>query len=154
MTRHLLLVLALGLTLAGCGKDDESLSKSAGRTIGESVTDFAKGVGTGVDKQMVVETELDPALAEKGVSKTISKMLLEAGKKGFTVYLISKDALTTTLMAKAMDKNGVEIGRTKTDVAFEKDGAQYVKFFFTGEIDTALVAKYVISLAPSAQPRD
>ena len=149
MTHRLLFALALGFLLAGCNKDDETLSEKTGRKVGSTLTDFAKGVGTGIDQSMTVETELDAGLLNRGISKTISKSVgLDANKKGIAVYLISTDNLTATLLAKAIDKDGVEIGRSKTDVTFEKDGAQYVTFYFDDEMDTALVGKYHISLVP------
>ena len=90
MARCILLVLALGFLLAGCKKDDESLSEKTGRKVGSTLTDFAKGVGTGIDQRMTVETELDAELVSRGVSKTISKSVgLDAQKKGIAVYLIS-----------------------------------------------------------------
>jgi len=149
MTHRFLLALALGFLLAGCKKDDESLSEKTGRKVGETATKFVKGVGTGIDQSLTVKTELDAELVSRGVSKTIAKSSGPDGqKKGISVYLISKNELTATLMAKALDKGGLEIGRSKTDVVFEKDGAQYVTFYFDDEMDTALVGKYHISLAP------
>ena len=38
--------------------------------MGETLTDFASGVGKGIDRQLAVHVELAPALVEQGVSES------------------------------------------------------------------------------------
>jgi hypothetical protein len=143
-----LLAIAL-VAAAGCGKHDESVAKRAGSTVGEAVTDFASGVGKGVDKQMTVTVELSKQLTDKGVSKTIAKSAGIAPSKpkgGISVYLLAAKPLKAKLIAKAVTGEGQEIGRATVDVEFSADDAKYVNFSFDPEMDRQLVAKYVIDL--------
>jgi len=150
MMRLSVLVVVAAVLLDGCGRKgekDESLAKKAGAKVGETLTEFASGVGTGVDTKMLVPVELSQALLDKGVSKTVAKSLgIDRGRRGFSVYLIAKDKLSGSLLAKAFNNTGDEIGRSKAEVSFEADDAKYVSFTFDSEMDSALVAKYVIDL--------
>jgi hypothetical protein len=144
----------LVVVVVGCGKHDESLAKRAGNTLGEAATDFASGVGKGVDKQMAVNVELSKSLAEKGLSKTVAKLsgpdLTNASKplhmRGISVYLIASKPLKSKLIAKALSKEAEEIGRSVVDVDFAADDAKYVDFKFDRQMDSQLVARYVIDL--------
>ena len=61
------ILLVAGLA-SGCGKTDETIAESAGNKVGEALTDFAGGVGKGVDKRMEVTAELSDQCAEAGVA--------------------------------------------------------------------------------------
>jgi hypothetical protein len=142
-------LLALLLILAaGCGKHDESLAKRTGSAVGETLTDFGSGVGKGIDKQMAVNVELSKAVADHGLSKTIAKSLgiNHAHDKGISVYLIAAKPFKSKLTARALGKDGQEIGRSTSDVDLAADDAKYVTFKFDPEMDTQLVDKYVIDV--------
>ena len=49
-----------------------------------------------------------------------------------------------TLLAKAYDKDGQEIGRAKSDVDLQKDDADYIIFAFNERMDSQLVHKYLV----------
>lgn len=51
---------------------------------------------------------------------------------------------STTLLAKAVNSDGVEIGRSRAEVEFQKDDARYVSFPFESEMDSAMVKRYEI----------
>jgi hypothetical protein len=143
-----LLVISL-VVAAGCGKHDESMAKRVGSSVGEAATDFAAGVGKGVDKQMAVNVELSKSLSDKGLAKTIAKSAaidLSKPKGGILVYLIASKPFKSKLMAKALNKEGQEIGRSTVDVDFAADDAKYVNFVFGKEMDTQLVDKYVVDV--------
>jgi hypothetical protein len=144
---------------AGCRDDGkESFAKKAGKKVGETVIDFGSGVGSGVDTKLTIPVELSEAMTAKGLSKTVAKTLvdIDPDSKGFAVYLVSKERCSGSLLAKSVDSQGREIGRSMVDVAFEPDDAKYVTFTFPKEMDSALVAKYVIDVkkqtGPSAAP--
>jgi hypothetical protein len=143
--RPLILLLVVA---AGCGKHDESLAKRTGSKVGETLTDFASGVGKGVDKQMAVNVELSKAVADQGVSKTVAKStgLDHPNAKGISIYLIASKAFKSKLVARALDKDGQEIGRSTSDVDLAADDAKYVTFQFDPQMDTQLVEKYVIDV--------
>ncbi len=139
------------ITLVGCGKDkdknEDSAAKNAGAKVGEAVTEFATGMGKGIDKKMTVNAELSAGLKEKGISMTIAKGSgLDHASKGISVYLIAAKPLKAKLIAKAMNEAGQEIGRSVVDVNFVADDAKYIIFKFHEEMDTQLVKKYFIDI--------
>lgn len=146
--RQVLLLLAT-ILLCGCrSEEDDSLAKRAGDTVGQTVTEFVSGVGSGVDRGMEVDVELSEKLTARGVSKTVSKQLGidRPGEKGISVYLLAKDPVNASLIAKAFNAEGQEIGRAVVDVTFASDDAQYVTFKFDPQMDTQAVKKYVIDI--------
>ena len=144
--RSLTAVLVLLAALACDKKRNETVVKQAGSKVGEALTEFASGVSKGVDTKMVVAVELTPAVTAKGLSRTIAKSLGMDGDKGFSTYIVSKAPFRGTLVARALGGSGEEIGRARQGVSFERDDAKYVTFKFQPEMDTGLVAKYVIDL--------
>ena len=146
MKRPLAVFVVLLALLACDRKKDETVVKQAGSKVGEALTEFASGVSKGVDNKMVVAVELTPAVTAKGLSRTIAKSLGMDGDKGFSTYIVSKAPFRGTLVARALGGSGEEIGRARQGVSFERDDAKYVTFKFQPEMDTGLVAKYVIDL--------
>jgi hypothetical protein len=146
MKRPLAVFVVLLAALACDRKKDETVVKQAGSKVGEALTEFASGVSKGVDNKMVVAVELTPAVTAKGLSRTIAKSLGMDGDKGFSTYIVSKAPFRGTLVARALGGSGEEIGRARQGVSFERDDAKYVTFKFQPEMDTGLVAKYVIDL--------
>lgn len=131
------------LACAGCGqKDGDSVAKQAGSKVGETLTDFATGVGKGVDKQLGVEVEIAKDLSDLGITKTVSK----AKPHGFSIYLVASKPLNGTLVAKALNKDGQEIGRSAIEIDFTADDAKYVSFAFQEDMDTQLVEKYALDV--------
>lgn len=140
------LALPLGLLLNGCNKEQAVDATKIGQTVGKNVTQFAQGVGAGVDNQLQVEIELSQRLTEAGLSHTVAKQQgsLDNKSKSISIYLISKSPLETQLIAKAYNAQNQEIGRATTDAKFAQDDAQYVTFAFPVEMDRQLVTKYSI----------
>jgi hypothetical protein len=147
-----LFLVAVGALLCGCGKSgDESLAKRTGNKLGEAMTDFASGVGGGVDKQLTVDVELSDALGKQGFSKTVAKSLgLDISGKGISVYLIAENAYQGELIAKARNEAGQEVGRSVVEVEFKADDARYVKFLFDDQVDMQLVKRFTIDARPGS----
>jgi hypothetical protein len=148
MKNLLIVTLSSLIAVAGCGKKEDDTAKTVGNKVGQTLTNFAKGVGQGIDKEMTVETELSQELIDQGISKTISKSsgIDHPDQKGITLYLNSKNAFKATLIAKAFNAEGQEIGRSTADPDMAQDDAKYVTFTFDNEMDTQLVKKYIISI--------
>jgi hypothetical protein len=144
MRRRVLVVVAALAVSTACSKGDDSLAKKAGSKLGETVTDFASGVGKGVDRQMVVEVDLGPSVVEKGLTKTIAKSSGLEGPKEISVYLVSSAAVKGVLVAKALDEKGGEIGRASESIEFTADDAKYVTFKFQEQMDSQLVKRFVL----------
>jgi hypothetical protein len=146
MVRASLVSLVIGLILCGCGgkESDESLAKRAGNKLGQSMTDFASGVGGGVDQKLMVDVTLSDELTEKGFTKTVAKSLGVDLNKGITVYLIAGQPYEGGLMAKVLNAEDQEVGRSLVRVKFEADDAQYVEFAFRREVDMQLAKRFTI----------
>lgn len=142
--RRVALAVLVVMLVAGCGGKEESLSQRTGSAVAGAATDFLSGVGEGIDRKMAVELDVDPALAERGLEITLGKDR-GLGSNMAAVYVIADRPFEGKLMAKAMDAQDREIGRSLVDVVLEADGAQYVNFSFNQEMDSSLVRKYAIS---------
>lgn len=143
------MILAIIILLTGCvendkgGKSTESVAKRTGDKVGKLITDFASGVGKGIDDQLMVNIEISQDIINKGITVTTSK---QDKMKGITIYMISETEFKSTLIAKALNKEGHEIGRSTVDVEFTDNDAKYVTFTFPDEMDSQLVEKYVINI--------
>ncbi len=154
MRIHLVCAAIVLVALAGCrgrdtGSTGDPIAKKAGAKVGETLVDFATGVGAGVDKKMLVPIELSPAVGAKGITHTAAKALgvgVPETSKGFTIYLIAQRPYEGPIIAKAFDKAGAEIGRSRVKVSFTADDAKYVAFEFDSRMDSNMVAKYVLDL--------
>lgn len=147
MKRIITLLITTALFVIGCGKQADKLADKAGQTVGQHLTDFTKGVGKGIDQKMMVEVTVKPEVYALGLTNTFAKSLgLDEYKKGFSVYFIASQNVSNTLVAKAFNAEGLEIGRTKKEVVMQKDDATYVVFLFASEMDSQLVHQYMISL--------
>lgn len=132
--------------LVGCGKRDDGIAKKAGEVIGQQVTDFTKGIGKGYDQKMMVQVSLTPEVQALGLTNTIAKSLGAGSTNGISIYFIASQGVTNTLVARALNAEGVEVGRAKKSVAIQKDDAAYVTFNFDEQMDTGMVKRYEIGL--------
>ena len=139
--------IVLTVSLLGCSNPKQSGAESLGESIGKNVTEFAQGIGTGVDAQLKIKIELAPTLEQSGISYTVAKqdsVLVDSKKKTIAVYFLSTKEFQGTLIAKAFNAEGLEIGRASVEVNFKADDAQYVTFAFPSEMDRQLVEVYRI----------
>jgi hypothetical protein len=145
-------LLMPSITLLGCSGDSKTDAGAIGQTIGENVTEFAQGVGTGVDTQLQVAIELSPELTKAGFSHTIAKQKtsIDDPQKAISIYLLSTEAMSCTLIAKAYNADNQEIGRATSDVQFSQDDAQYISFTFPPDMDRQTVKVYKIAAKSSA----
>ncbi|MCA9060577.1 MAG: hypothetical protein KDA85_18830, partial [Planctomycetaceae bacterium] len=120
--------LLLCLVAFGCDAPDEETARKAGTVVGESLTEFASGVGAGVERELEVEAELSPSMIDAGFEVTVSRSKGLSG--GITLYLLSAKAYHGKLRARALAEDGKEIGRASADVDFAADDAKYVEFLF------------------------
>ena len=133
-----------GILAAGCGKNDDSLAKKVGEKLGQQATDFTKGIGKGIDQQMVVHASLSPQVQAIGLTNTIAKSLGIGSTNGFSIYLIASQNVSNSLIARALNADGIEVGRSKKLVVMQKNDAAYVTFVFEEQMDSATVKGYEI----------
>ena len=142
-------VTILGLTaalLVGCDKKDDGIVKKVGEVIGQQATDFTKGVGKGIDQKMLVQASLTPQAHVLGLTNTIAKSLGMGSTNSISVYFIASQSISSTLVARALNADGAEVGRAKATVVMQKDDAAYVTFTFGEQMDTGMVKRYEIGL--------
>src|SRR2546426_12779899 len=144
--KYIMIISLIGALLTGCGKKDDGIAKRTGEAIGQQVTDFTKGVGKGIDQKMMVQVSLSPQVQVLGLSNTIAKSLGIGSTNGIAIYFIASDSVSNTLVARALNADGVEVGRARKLVVMQKGDASYVTFNFDDQMDTAMVKRYEVGL--------
>jgi hypothetical protein len=145
--KMILPLLLLTVLAAGCGQKNGDFVSKTGEAVGEKLTDFTKGVGKGIDQRMLVEVVLSPEVNALGLSNTIAKSLgLAESKPGISIYFIAARPVSATLVVRALNAEGAEVGRAKTKVDLGKDDAAYVSFEFDRQMDMATVHRYSVGL--------
>jgi glycine cleavage system regulatory protein len=127
---------------AGCGKGSDCGLKKAG----EKVEDALK-IKINVERQTPFKAELSADAKAAGLSMNIARPLPqgENAKAGFCAYVLTADkSLSGQLLAKALDKKGMEIGRAVCELEMGKDDARYFNFWFQPEMDSRKVDSFVI----------
>jgi len=81
-----------------------------------------------------------------GKKDSIAKSLGVGSKNGISIYFIASQSVSNTLVARALDAGGVEVGRARKLVVMQKDDASYVTFNFEEQMDTGMVKRYEIGL--------
>ncbi len=139
-------VLFGSFLLIGCGSE-ESTTKRVGNKLGETMTELTQGIGEGIDNQMLVEVTFSEEMESKGYTKTVAKSFgVGSSDKGYSVYVIANEPDSSTLISKAFDDAGLEIGRAILDVNFKEDEAKYLNFIFNSEMDAQLVNLYTVEI--------
>ena len=94
-------------------KTKEAINKT-GETVGQSASEFAKGVKTGVEKTFEYSVVLSDDLKAKGLET--GKLLVSAGEAKsdniLSVYFIFLKDFKGTVSIKVYDEKGEEYGRT------------------------------------------
>ena len=145
---HLPLCVIALIVIAGCADSSKGGAGSIGKKLGENVTEFAQGVGSGIDQQMQIKVELASDVVEAGLSSTVASQKIQAEKpaKGISVYFIASKAIKGTLLARAFNSGDQEVGRAASEVSLGQDDAEYIVFDFPAEMDRQTVTVYKISL--------
>ena len=94
----------------------------------------------------MVQVSLTPQVQVLGLTNTIAKSLGIGSTNGISIYFIASQSVSNTLVARALNASGVEVGRTRKLVVMQKDDATYINFNFDDQMDTAMVKRYEIGL--------
>ncbi|WP_179344799.1 hypothetical protein [Winogradskyella ursingii] len=117
-------------------KAKEGVNKG-GEVVGEAATEFFEGVSEGVEKTLECEIELSKELKVKGLMT--GAYSIESKKNNnnnkMVLYIIFNDDFNRYVIAKAFNKNGLEIGRTKTKISGQAGEASYFDFDFDKRTD-------------------
>lgn len=109
----------------------ETINKG-GETVGKSAAEFIEGVSEGVEKTLQRELTVSEKLVEKGLKTGKYEVKNDSvGENNLlTLYLIFESDFNSSIRLKALDKNGLEIGRSKLDVIANSGDAGYYDFKF------------------------
>ena len=105
---------------------------TGGQIAGTAAGEVLEGVATGVEKTWDVTVELDPTLTARGISMGRTSVTSD---NQISVYLIAEKAITDTLTAVALEKDGVESGRAQVVVALEAGSSNYFDIQFQERTD-------------------
>jgi hypothetical protein len=135
MKPKLVLLLLLAIAVS-CGKIKEKTKdgiNKGGETVGKTATEFFEGVSEGVEQTLACEILLSQELKDMGVKtgKTSVNNSPDGGNNNLlTLYLIFDKDFKSSVIAKAFDKNGLEIGRAKLEIQSKTGDAGYYDFSF------------------------
>jgi len=148
-TQALVLAMLL-LTLSSCdrlmNKTKETINKG-GETVGKTATEFFEGVSEGIDKTLQCDVVLSQKLIDNGL--TTGKFAVENDSAGgannvLVLYIIFDKDFSGSVMAKAYDKMGLEIGRSAIDVSGKTGDAGYFDFKFDKRTYIEVKSKIII----------
>lgn len=149
MNRNLILMLMLSISILSCNrianKTKEGINKG-GEMVGETATEFFEGVSEGVDKTLECDIILSKDLIKKGLKTgvyDINGMPIGRNNK-LTLYIIFEKDFNDIIIAKAFNKNGQEIGRTKITVEGKANDASYFDFEFDKRTDIGFKNKIIL----------
>ena len=134
-------ILLCVFTLVSCqrvkDKTQETIN-AGGEAVGKSATEFIEGVSEGIDKTLEAKIKLSPNLKAKGIDtgKYSISNNPQGGKDNLlTLYLIFNRDFNDIVFVKVFDKNGLETGRAKLEVAGKKGEANYFDFTFGKRVE-------------------
>jgi hypothetical protein len=134
--KPLITLLALSaLFTISCNKVKETAKETVnkgGEAVGQTATEFFEGVSEGVESTLQCELSLSQDLQNKGLKTGKFSVTNDtAGNNNkLTLYLIFDKDFKAPITAKAFDKNGLEIGRSKLAVEGKAGDAGYYDFMF------------------------
>ena len=135
MYRYFYLFLSLIFVLNSCDflkdKSKQAINKT-GEVAGKTATEFVEGVGHGIDESLSLTIDLSEELLSAGLET--GAYLTESRNEGtdnvLSLYVIFNNDFSDTLSVKVFNKDGLEMGRTKTMVEGKKGTAAYFDFEF------------------------
>jgi hypothetical protein len=134
--KKLQLILISLMVLASCNnvkeKTKETLNEG-GEIVGKTATEIVEGIKEGVDKTLECDIQLSQELKDKGIKTgkyTIENDSLGGKNNILVLYLIFEKDFNKAITVKAMDKNGLETGRSKISITAKAGNAGYFDFKF------------------------
>ncbi|WP_296384272.1 hypothetical protein [Winogradskyella sp.] len=138
--KQLIAISIIFLLISSCNrianKTKEGINKG-GEVVGETATEFFEGVSEGVDKTLECEILLSKKLKNSGLNTGAYDIesVNNGNNNKLTLYIIFNNDFNKTVMAKAYNKNKLEIGRARTTIIGKKGDAGYFNFEFDKRTD-------------------
>ncbi|WP_225035780.1 hypothetical protein [Winogradskyella sp. SM1960] len=149
MKIHQLVTLIILLSFLSCNrlanKTKEGINRG-GEVVGESATEFFEGVSEGVDKTLECKIILSEDLQQHGLKTGVYDIGSSSSSNNnkLILYVIFDADFNRTVIAKAYNKAGLEIGRAKTTISGKKGDADYYDFLFDERTDIGFRNKITI----------
>jgi len=134
--KQIITLIILTFLLTSCDRVKEKTKNTineGGEVVGKTATEFIEGVSEGVDKTLQCEMSLSEALKNGGLQT--GKFSIQNDTNGgqnnlLAIYIIFNKDFNKPVIAKAFDKTGLEIGRSKLTVEGKAGEAKYYDFAF------------------------
>lgn len=149
MKFNLCFAIIILIALTSCNgianKTKKGINKG-GEVVGETATEFFEGVSEGVGKTLECDIKLSKQLVNKGLKTGVYQINsdVDGNNNQLTLYLIFNNDIDDTIVAKAYNKNGLEIGRAKAAIKGKADEAGYYDFDFDKRTDIGFRNKIII----------
>lgn len=127
-------VIIASITFAvACSETKEKAKETinaSGEMVGKTVSEFSKGVSTGVDETFEIKVNAAPELAQEGIS--LGKIELKSINGGHdnlvNTYLIFSKDFKKSLVLKAFDSKNLEMGRRVLKIKAKANDAAFYGF--------------------------
>lgn len=147
------IVLCFALTLSfNLFADSDSVAGKFGSTIRETFGDIKDGFSTKGEERDLLNVELidNDNLKNLTINSAKNASFLDVGlNNGITCYIVSTKPFNGKLVARALDKNGVELGFSEQIVFLDENKGKELVFDFPRALKTELVDKYIIDYQTS-----
>jgi len=126
-------------------KAKEAINQT-GEAVGQSASEFVKGVSSGIDHSFDSRVELSGALHNQGIS--LGKCFVKSGNNHLenilAAYFIFEKDVKQTVHAKVFDAQGLEYGRTTVALQSKAGEATFVELIFDPNTKLESKSKFVI----------
>ncbi len=150
MKKITLLLVILLLSISSCDKIKRKAKetiKQGGETVGKTASEFYQGVADGVEDNLKSEIILSENLKEKGLElgnfEIENQSILENDNK-LILYIIFNKDFEDTVFVKAINKKGLEIGRTKLAIQSKAKNAKHYDFTFDKRTNIEAKSRIII----------
>jgi hypothetical protein len=131
--RILVVFFTVVLLTYACSETKEKAKETinaSGEIVGKTVSEFSKGVSTGVDETFEIKIDAAPELAQEGIS--LGKIELKSINGGHdnlvNTYLIFSKDFKKSLVLKAFDSKNLEMGRSVLKIKAKANDASFYGF--------------------------
>ena len=139
--------LLAALLLGACDRAGEAAKNTinkSGEVVGQAASEFLKGAKEGVEETLALPVVLDTSLDDLGLSVGKTEATGGEGYHTLNVYLIFDRDLSDSLIAKAYDADGLEMGRVRFGVHGKAGDAVWHTITFPEQTDLEAKGKVVL----------
>ncbi|MFZ1687369.1 MAG: hypothetical protein WAU70_08105 [Flavobacteriales bacterium] len=140
----LLCATALFASCQRAGEAAKNTINKGGEVAGQAASEFLKGAKEGVEETLALPVVLDTSLSDRGLSVGKTEATGGEGYHTLNVYLIFDRDLSDSLMAKAYDADGLEMGRVRFGVHGKAGDAAWQTITFPEQTDLEAKGKVVL----------